>query len=482
VDAAAAAHFALMVTDPANTSLGGRVQILIARRNGELIGVDGATRAPFSVNSLRGPDDERQGFQVAPVPGAPAALAHIVSQYGRLSLADVIRPAIALARDGFVVTQRLADTWQRVRDVLAQDAGAAQHFLKKDGRAYSVGEMFRQPALAQLLDQLARSGVEPFYRGAIADVIAADAERKGGFIGAADLRAYEPLSAPLAATTYRGYEIAAVGGRAWGDTLVQMFNMLEAFSIGTDAPTAEETEILARVMGQALSDRPQEIGTLKPKPDGYPPATLSSRAFGLRRAGEIRAAIAAGRLPEIEEPARELHDTTHVAVMDREGNAVSLTTSIGPSFGARVASPSLGFLYAHSYRMRADPSPGARDETEMTPTIVRRDGRPILAIGAAGSERIPTAILQVASHVLDKQLLLERAIAVPRIYSFGRTIRAQSAVPVAIVTALRARGFSVAVEDVSLGTVHAVQFLPAAGAFLAAADPIYDGTAAAVPR
>ena len=482
IDAAAAAHFALMVADPANTSLAGRVQILIARGRGELIGVDGATRAPGGVRPLAGAADDRTGFQVVPVPGAPAALAQVVTRYGRLSLREVLAPAITLAREGVRVTPRLAESWARARDSLARDPGAAQHFLRADGRAYAAGEIFRQPALARVLEEVAASGVDAFYRGSIASRIAAEATPRGGFISVADLNAYETLVSPIARTTYRGYEIAALGGRAWGDTLVQMFNMLGEFPIAPGATSAHDAEVLARVMAQALLDRPQEIGTLKPKVDGLPLTTLASPEWATRRAGEIRAAIADGRVPEHDESLHDWHDTTHLAVLDSSGDAVSLTTSIGPTFGARVASPELGFLYAHSYRMRADPTPGARDETEMTPTVVRRGGRPILAIGAAGSERIPTAILQVTSQVFDKHLPLERAISEPRIYSFGKTIRAQPGLPLAIVEALRKRGFSVHVENVPLGTVHAVYFDISAGMFVAAADPAYDGTAAVLTK
>jgi gamma-glutamyltranspeptidase/glutathione hydrolase len=342
--------------------------------------------------------------------------------------------------------------------------------------------VFRQPVLARTLEQIAASGIEAFYRGSIASAITSEAQRRSGFITAADLSAYEPLIAPITQTAYRGYEVAALGGRAWGDTLIQMLNMLSRFPVMPGPTTAQDTEVFARVMGQALSDRPQEIGTLKPKADGLPLETLASLAFAARRAAEIRAAMAAGRVPESEERLHEGHDTTHVAVLDGSGNGVSLTTSIGPAFGARVASAELGFLYAHSYRMRADPTPGARDETEMTPTIVRRDGRPILAIGAAGSERIPTAILQVMSYLFDKGLPLERAIAEPRIYSFGRTVRTQSGVPLPIVETLRRRGFTVEADNPVLGTVHAVFYETGSGMFIGAADPVYDGTAAAIAQ
>src|SRR5262249_53130898 len=153
--------------------------------------------------------------------------------------------------------------------------------------------------------------------------------------------------------------------------------------------------LLARILSTALSDRPQELNTLRPKKHALALAELSSAQFALGRAKAMESGLHSKPHATALQNRVEPHDTTHVAVMYTEGNTVSLTTSIGPSFGSRVATAELGFLYAHSYRMQADPTPGARDETEMTPTILSRDGKPFLAIGGAGSERIPGAILQV---------------------------------------------------------------------------------------
>ena len=167
--------------------------------------------------------------------------------------------------------------------------------------------------------------------------------------------------------------------------------------------------------------------------------------------------------------------------MDKEGNAVSQTTSIGPSFGSRVATPELGFLYAHSYRMKADPTPGARDETEMTPTILSRNGRPFLAIGAAGSERIPTAILQVIVNVIDRGMPLDKAVAAPRIFAIGNLLLLNSGVPTTIADGMRRRGYDVQLggQDFRqhLGIVQAVLYDARTGIFSGAADPAYDGIA-----
>ncbi|MGQ0735383.1 MAG: gamma-glutamyltransferase family protein [Acidobacteriota bacterium] len=494
VDAAAAAYLALTVTDPANTSLGGRAQILVRLAEGRVVAIDGATEAPASVTALARPNELREGYAVVPAPGGLAAVAQMVTTYGRLKFAEAITPAIALAEDGFAVPPRLAAGWTRMRDALARDPGTARTFLKPDRSAYQAGELFRQPSLARVLRHIARDGVEVFYRGVIADAIARDVAIHGGFLSAKDLAAYRVLPGVVVETTYRGAEVAAAGGRAWGDTLVQMLNMLGQFAIAAGEPTATEVELLARVMAQALADRPQEIGSLKPKAGGHPLATLSSRAFALERAARIKEQLTARpRSPERVNDAGEAHerdgDTTHLSVMDADGNAVSLTTSIGPSFGARVTTPDLGFLYALSYRMRADPTPNARDETEMTPAIVVRRGQPVLVIGAAGSERIPTSMLQVISLVLDRGRGLEQAMSAPRIFALADRLRLHDGLPAGMADALAGRGFVVESVDRGaaqhLGIVHAVSFDPRTREFTGAADPEGDGTAAGpakVPR
>lgn len=480
IDAAAAAHLALMVTDPANTSLGGRAQILLSLKDGRVIAIDGATQAPEIVARLKR-NEERKGYAVAPVPGNLAALDEMVRHYGKLKLADVIQPAIELAERGFKITPRLATAWARAREALLEDEGAARNFLKPDGSAYAAGEVFVQPKLARLLRRVAASGVDVFYRGDIADEIARDFKRHGGFVRKRDLLNYHAIPGVVVRTNYRGFQVAAAGGRAWGDTLVEMLNVLEHFSMGSTKPSVEQVEIIARVIAQAFEDRPQEIGTLKPKKNGYPLATLSSRQFADNRAALIKRMMQTSQPPTESSAQPDEHDTTHFSVMDAEGNAVALTTSIGPSFGSRVATPELGFLYAHSYRMRADPTPEARDETEMTPTIVFHADRPMIVIGAAGSEKIPSAIVQVLSNVIDRGYSLEQAIREPRLLALGRKLRLQPGFPSSVTESLTSRGFQlepVAPDcSVHLGLVHAVRFDADSKQFFGAVDPCSDGTA-----
>ena len=478
VDAAAAACLALMVTDPANTSLGGRAQILLRLKDGRVVAIDGATESPASVTKLSDKED-RQGYKVAPVPGALAALDLMVRKYGKLKFADVMQPAIELAENGFKVPPRLAATWARTRDVLQKNEGAAQNFLKPNKSAYTTDEIFRQPRLAHVLREIAKSGIDVFYRGEFADAIVRDVSQNGGYIRKSDLQKYRAQKGIVVRTEYRGYQVVSAGGRAWGNTLAELLNILKHFSVNSNEPTAFEVEILARTIAQAMADRPQEIGTLKPKPKGYSLSQISSEEFGKKRAEEIKRLLPVEKSLSQTEPKPD--DTTHLSVMDAEGNAVSLTTSIGPSFGARVATPELGFLYAHSYRMRSDPTPLTRDLTEMTPSIVFRNNQALMVMGGAGSERIPTAILQVISNVIDRGYSLEKAMLAPRIFCLNNKLRLHRGFPESIIETLRGRGFEIEIveSDASRhqGLVHAVQYDPKTKEFFGAADVGDSGSA-----
>ncbi len=493
-DAAASACFALMVTDPAMTSLGGRTQMVIYLADGTVAAIDGATESPAVVPPLAGKGDDRRGYQVVPVPGNPAALEMLVTKYGRLKLAQVMQPAIELAENGFGVTLAIAEIFAAEREKLARNLGAAANFLEPDGSTYAAGEIFRQPRLARTLKEIARRGSAELYRGALGKALVKDVTANGGYVRESDLRVYKPLPGVVHRAHYRGYQVFTAGRRAWGGTLVEMLHILNHFEIARGEPTAQELEIIARTIAQAIADRPQQVGTLTSKPVGYTLEEMATPEFGRKRAELVRKQLsrpaATSPAQSNPEPIRDGHETTHLSVIDAEGNAVALTTSIGPRFGDGLATLDLGFLYAHSYRMDGEPTPRLRDETEQTPTIVLKNGRPVLALGGAGSARIPGAVLQVISNVVDRGWPLERAVAAPRLHCQGVNVRIHEGFAPQTLDTLRAAGLKLEVVKQAsharhVGIVHAVAFDPASGEFTGVADPAYDGAAAgprSVPR
>lgn len=486
VDAAIAAALALAVADPINASLFGRTQILGCDAEGCAWAIDGATAAPRKIARSDRARFLRNGFAAVPVPGLLNALAKAHREHGRLPLEHLVAPALALAEDGFVIPTHLGEIWQEKGAPLAADPGARKYFLKPDGLCYGPGETFRQPALARLLQGLQTNLTavfdDPRERNALASRIAA----AGGHVAATDLSDIESLPGEVVRTRFQSCEIVTIGRQGWGHSLVEMLNILE--KSGWTPQDPRFTEAMALTILCALHDRPQEIGTLKPKIFGLSFETLADESFARERAACIEGLLAAQALPtdfaasfgaRRGSPDR---DTSHLSVVDREGGMVALTTSIGPHFGAGVADEVHGCLFAHSYRMASQPTPSARDVTEMTPTIVLRDGRPILSIGAAGSERIPGAVFQVLVNLFVHEMPLAQATDAPRLNWTGGALRVHSDFPEAQLRRLLGRGYEIVrtARDhrQHLGIVQAVMRNEDGGAW-GCADPSYDGASIA---
>jgi len=343
VDAAAAAAFALWVTDPMMSSVGGRAQILLRMADGATVGIDGATQAPLRVGQ---PALVGHGYGTVPIPGGPAALEQMLEDYGTLSMREVMQPAIRLAEEGFAVQPDLAAYLETARDPLTDYAGTRAHFYKPDGSGYAEGEIFRQPALAQTLRTLADEGADALYRGSLADAFVADMEANGGLVRHDDLEQYRPLPGPVVRGSYRGHEIVARGGNCDGASVIETLQMLEHFDLTSmDNQSPEYIHTVAQAIYIAGTDE-------------YVPDWMQvAKAHAARRVLEIDPRRA---LPTPVQGGGPGGDTNHLSVVDADGNAVAITQSIGPNFGSKVASPTLGFFYAYSYDMNDEPSNGRR--------------------------------------------------------------------------------------------------------------------------
>ncbi len=465
VDAAAATAFALMVTDPAMCSVGGRSQILVRLSDGSFAGIDGATQAPLRVSE---PARLGHGYKTVPVPGSPAALEQMVREYGTLPLADLLAPAVRLAEEGFPIKQDLHDHFRQYAETLKLYPGTRQHFFKPDGTPYSVGELFRQPALANTLRRLAEQGSEALYRGELAESFVADMELNGGLVRHDDLARYQPRDGEIVGGEYRGHRIVGRGGNCDGASVIEMLQILEHFDVAgysTDDP--EYIHLLAQVLYLGNAD------------EYVPDWQQVSKALAARRVREIDMTTA---LP-IPVPPHGLLDgeTNHLSVVDAAGNAVAITQSIGPNFGAKAANPDLGFLYAYSYDMNDDPIPFQREKTSQSPTMVLRGDVPFLVVGAAGSSRIPGAIVRAIVHVVDHGASLGDALAARRWFIYQNELRIEAnGLPEATLAALQNYGYAVRTYeglDPYFASVHAVMVDRSAGALYGVADPRDHGAA-----
>jgi len=409
VDAAAATAFALMVTDPGMCSIGGRAQILIYRNDGKVFGIDGATQSPVIVAP---PVKKGYGYQTASIPGSPAALQKMVDAHGSMSFKEIMIPAIRLAREGFTVKEDYARFFRKNETKLKAFAGTRRWFFKKNGELYTKGDTLRQPALAQTLEKIAREGADALYTGSLANSIVEDMRKNGGQVTAGDLAQYQPRKGEIVEGNYRGFTILSRGDQCDGASVVEILHILQYFKM-RDFPRrgANCLHLLAQAVYTGNLD------------EDLPDWQQVSPELALRRVREIDMNRA---LPVPTKPVKKEGETNHLVVVDAEGNVVSLTQSLGPVFGTKVANPELGFFYAYSYKLNENPLPLYREKTEQSPVILLKNDKPYIVIGSAGSSRIPSSIIQVLVNVLDYKMDLQRALSEPRVFLTSKNLRVET--------------------------------------------------------
>ncbi len=464
VDAAAGAAFALMVTDPAMCSLGGRSQILIHLKDQTIVGIDGATQAP---GYLFEPARTGHGYRTCPVPGSPAAIEKMVHKYGSLPLKDVMQPAIQLAKNGFTIKEDLFEAFKANEKRLRLYPGTTKHFFKKDGSLFENGEIFVQPTLAKTLEIVADEGSCVLYQGRFAEGIVNDMQANKGLIRAKDLEQYQLRKGEVVEGNYRGYKIISRGGQCDGASVIEILQILEEFNLAGFAVT---DPVYLHILAQALY-----IG----QADEYLPDWLQvAKELALRRVREIDLKRA---LPVPISPEKKEGETNHLSVIDAEGNAVALTQSIGPSFGSKVVNPELGFFYAYSYDMNDDPVPFQREKTSQSPTFLFKDNKPFLVLGSAGSSRIVSSVVQTVVNVIDQGMTLEEAVSHPRLFLHEGELRLETFhLPPPAFDRLRGLGYRVRAYNNLNGWFGRVHALLVAAKIYGAADPRDFGAAKGV--
>lgn len=443
VDAAVATGFALAVTLPQAGNLGGGGFMLVhLAETDKTIAIDYREVAPAAAHRDLFLDAEGQvdarlarfSHRSAGVPGTVAGLIHALERHGTMPLAEVLAPAIALAEEGILVTRPLAFSLMEAKSRL-QNAAAAEYFLQPDGTPLAVGQRWRQADLAGTLRQIAEGGRGAFYEGAIARKIVAEMVAHDGLITAADLAGYRVVEREPLWGRYRGYQIATMPPPSSGGVhLVQMLNILAGWDLAAQGHnSAAYLHRLIESMRRAYADRSRYLGD----PDfvSVPVAELTAKDYAarLREAIDLeRATPSSAVAPGLEIPA-ESPQTTHFSVWDRQGNVVSNTYTLNFSYGSGIAVTGAGFLLNNEMDdFSAQPgatnaygllggeanaiAPGKRPLSSMTPTILFRDGKPVLATGSPGGPVIINAVLQTVLNVVDFDMNIAEAAAQPRIH------------------------------------------------------------------
>jgi len=477
IDAAVAAAVALGVCEPAASGLGGQTMMLIhTAEPRRTFALDGSSRAPnrAAAENMVGKGRRFRGHKATTVPSTPAALDYALRQYGSLRLSQVLEPAIALAEEGYQITPLQHSLMRReLKHLKANTAGPL--FLKDGSRSYRVGEVFRQPVLAATLRRLAKRGMRDFYRGEIGRKIVADMEAHDGLLHRDDLaQAPAPIERRPVSCRFDGRRVISFPPPGAGRTVVEMLNILERFPAERRLPdTPDGAVLLAEVIRRAFLDRRDRPFD----PNFYAQVDdrrMLSDEYAQHVAGQVRARI------------KSHGETTHLTVMDRDGNVVALTQSIERVYGSFAASPELGFLYnnymsafeyedmTHPYYMRPNAAPWA----SVAPTIVFHGRRPWLAIGSPGSERIASTVVQVLVRLATQSPY--DAVAAPRLHCAldGTVSLEASRMRDDIPPRLESVGFQVRPREAFSFYLGCAQMVLREGdTFIGVADPRRDGSA-----
>ena len=481
VDAAVAVGFALAVTLPRAGNLGGGGFMLIYNKeNNKVETIDYRSAAPRSAKSemfITGESNVvRFGHLVNAVPGSVAGLLKAHNNHGKLTLTEVMKPAIRLAKNGIPVTHDLNYALEWSKESLLENVTSKNKFYDNEENPIEVTSLFKQPKLAKTLFLISRKGKKAFYEGEIAKWIEEDSLGNGGLITLQDLKSYEAKDRKPISINYRGYEIVSMAPVASGGlVLLQIMSILENFNLEKHGPNSAETiHLLSESMQRAYADRARYHGD----PDYYdvPVNKLLSKEYLKDRSksiGKVRTEdgkIFAGDMSKVDESP----DTTHFSVIDSMGNAVSTTYTLGSSFGSGVTIEKGGFLmnnqmrnFSHFYGKSDELSlgtseanklePGKRMISTQTPTLVfNPEGELFMVLGSPGGGRIPNIIAQVISNVIDHDMSYASAVMAPRINQrLAANLELENGFSPDTIKLLKAKGHNVK-SSMTMGSVQAI--------------------------
>ena len=517
VDAAVATGFALAVVHPQAGNLGGGGFMLIRMADSVTHFVDYREKAPAAATADMYLDAQGNvienaslvGYKAIGVPGSVAGLAYAQKNYGKLPLAQVMAPAIRLARDGYPLAWEDA---MALRDHDLAKFSESKRIFQRDANYYKPGETFRQPELARTLERIAKDPDE-FYHGSMAHELAASIHKGGGLVTAEDLAGYEVKERKPIRGTYREYDIiSAPPPSSGGIALVEILNILEGYDLAKfGAGSASAIHLAVEAYRRAFFDRAEFLGD--PDFAKIPVAQLIAKKYAAGWRDSIDPAHASvstdlqrpSVFNELEEyakshpldlaPVREPENTTHYSVVDPAGNAVAVTTTLNDSFGSRVTAEGLGFLLndemddftskqgvPNTYGLIQGPAnaigPGKRPLSAMSPTIVLKDGKLFLVLGSPGGPTIISTVANVLMGVVDFGMDIQEAVNAPRFHHqwLPDEIRAEDRISPDTLVILRAKGHKFKMEHL-WGDGECIEVDPKSGERLGASDGRNNGKA-----
>jgi gamma-glutamyltranspeptidase/glutathione hydrolase len=455
VDAAVTVGFALAVVHPEAGNIGGGGFMLLRRADGEVHFVDYREKAPAKASANMYLDHNGEivkdmstlGYKAIAVPGSVAGMAYAQKHWGKLTWQQVLEPAIRLARDGFMLDYAEA---MDLRHAGLEKFADSYRIFERNGNYYQPGEVFKQPELAKTLERIA-ANPDDFYHGTLARELVAVMQKGGGLITADDLANYEVKERQPIRGTYRGYEIiSAPPPSSGGVALIESLNILEGYDLAKEGNrSAESIHLTAEAFERAYFDRAEFMGD--PDFSKIPVSQLIDKRYAdawretiiIRRAtpsGELKRPSVFNQLDQYAKqhaqpkPVNEPEQTTHYSVVDPDGNAVAVITTLNGTFGSKVTAEGLGFLMNNEmddfsskpgapnmYGLIQGPAnaigPGKRPLSAMTPTIVLKDGKLFLVLGSPGGPTMTTIVANVLMGVVDYGLNVQESVNAPRFHN-----------------------------------------------------------------
>jgi len=500
VDAGVAVAFALAVTLPRAGNIGGGgFMIVHDAETGETKAIDYREMAPSSaerhmyLDAEGNADSELSRFTglAVGVPGTVAGMQMALENYGSMTLAEVIKPAIALARDGIAVTPGLADSLKGLEDRLKKWPSSETIFYKEGGGYYEPGESLVQTDLANTLQKIADEGPDGFYKGETATKIAEAVQAAGGRITVEDMANYKPVLRDPVRGTYRGYEIVSMPPPSSGGAhIIQILNVLEDYPISfLGHNTADTIHLMVEAMKRAYADRSEYLGDSDFV--DVPLSEITSKAYAEDIRGNIslNATTPSSSIRPGELAPYESDQTTHFSIVDKDGNAVSNTYTINFSYGSGMVADGTGILMNNEMDdFAAKPGVpnaygliggdanavegGKRPLSSMSPTIVMKDGEVFMVTGSPGGSRIITTTLQVIMNVIDHGMNIAEASFAPRIHHqwLPDEIRIEDGISLDTVGLLEQRGHKVSEKSV-MGSTQSILVDKESGYLFGASDP-----------
>jgi len=440
VDAAVATAFALAVVHPTAGNIGGGGFIVYRPAAGEPVAYDFREKAPARASPTMWLDEGKysaerhhNSYLAVGVPGTVAGLRLAWEQHGKLPWKRLVRPAVALARDGFIISDGLSRSLKQVLPEMRKYPASIAQFTKR-GTPFEAGDILRQPDLARTLERIANQGAAGFYEGETATLIEKEMAANGGLITRADMKAYRAVRREPVTGTYRGYDVISMPPPSSGGVaIIEMLNVLDGYDLkALGFGSAAEVHLVAESMKRAFADRARYLGDPDFNPD-MPLARLMSKPY----AAELRRTIAMDRAsmssPSTFEWPHESEETTHISIVDGRHNALSMTYTLEQGYGVKIVVPGAGFLLNNEMGdFNAGPglttaegligtspnlaAPGKRMLSSMSPTIVSRDGVLFMVTGSPGGRTIINTTLETILDVVDFGMNAQEAVDAPRFH------------------------------------------------------------------